>query len=281
MTPMTRLGPAAPPAPATATTRVLNRVPAVTALFWVVKVLTTGMGETTSDYLVKRFPPEIVVPLALVALVAVLALQLRFRRYVAAVYWSAALMVSIFGTMAADVLHVGLGVPYVASTVAFAVVLAAIFVAWWRTEHTLSVHAITTRRREWFYWATVLTTFALGTAAGDWTAVTLHLGYLASGVLFAVAIAVPAIAHKGFGVNAILAFWVAYVLTRPLGASFADWLGVGPERGGVGVGTGPVSLAAFAVFVALVTWLSVRRRDLERAPGAALVQDVRPRPRTR
>ena len=281
MTPMTRLGPAAPPAPATATTRVLNRVPAVTALFWVVKVLTTGMGETTSDYLVKRFPPEIVVPLALVALVAVLALQLRLRRYVAAVYWSAALMVSIFGTMAADVLHVGLGVPYVASTVAFAVVLAAIFVAWWRTEHTLSVHAITTRRREWFYWATVLTTFALGTAAGDWTAVTLHLGYLASGVLFAVAIAVPAIAHKGFGVNAILAFWVAYVLTRPLGASFADWLGVGPERGGVGVGTGPVSLAAFAVFVALVTWLSVRRRDLERAPGAALVQDVRPRPRTR
>jgi uncharacterized membrane-anchored protein len=245
----------------------LNRVPAVTALFWVVKVLTTGMGETTSDFLVKRFPPEVVVPLALLALVAVLLVQFRLRRYVAAVYWSAALLVSIFGTMAADVLHVGLGVPYVASTAAFAVVLAAIFVAWWRTERTLSVHAITTRRRELFYWATVLTTFALGTAAGDWTAVTLHLGYLASGVLFAVVIAIPAVAHLAFRMNAVLAFWAAYVVTRPLGASFADWLGVGPERGGVGIGTGPVSLAAFGVFLVLVAWLSVRRRDVEPAPA--------------
>jgi uncharacterized membrane-anchored protein len=264
---MTTLGPIAQAAPAPATTRVLNRVPAVTPLFWVVKVLTTGMGETTSDFLVKRFPPELVVPLALLALVAVLALQLRLRRYVAAVYWSTALMVSIFGTMAADVLHVGLGVPYVVSTAGFALLLAAILVAWWRTERTLSVHAITTRRREWFYWATVLTTFALGTAAGDWTAVTLHLGYLASGVLFMVVIAIPAIAHLGFRMNAVAAFWAAYVVTRPLGASFADWLGVGPERGGVGLGTGPVSLVAFAVFVVLVAWLSLRRRDVEAAPA--------------
>jgi uncharacterized membrane-anchored protein len=264
---MTTLGPIARAAPAPATTRVLNRVPAVTPLFWVVKVLTTGMGETTSDFLVKRFPPELVVPLALLALVAVLALQLRLRRYVAAVYWSTALMVSIFGTMAADVLHVGLGVPYVVSTAGFALLLAAILVAWWRTERTLSVHAITTRRREWFYWATVLTTFALGTAAGDWTAVTLHLGYLASGVLFMVVIAIPAIAHLGFRMNAVAAFWAAYVVTRPLGASFADWLGVGPERGGVGLGTGPVSLVAFAVFVVLVAWLSLRRRDVEAAPA--------------
>jgi uncharacterized membrane-anchored protein len=262
---MTRLGPVAPATSAAPSTPLLNRVPAVTALFWVVKVLTTGMGETTSDYLVKRFPPEIVVPLALLALMAVLVVQFRVRRYIAAVYWSSALMVSIFGTMAADVLHVGLGVPYVASTAGFAVVLAAIFVVWWRTERTLSVHAITTRRRELFYWATVLTTFALGTAAGDWTAVSLHLGYLASGVLFAVVIAVPAVAYRAFNLNAVLAFWAAYVVTRPLGASFADWLGVGHQRGGLGIGTGPVSLAAFVVFVVLVAWLSIRRRDVEPA----------------
>src|SRR4051794_23733163 len=269
---MTRLRPAVSASHAAVAGPGLNRVPEVTAMFWVVKVLTTGIGETTSDFLVKRFPPELVVPAALLALVAVLALQLRLRRYVAAVYWTAALLVSIFGTMAADVLHVGLGVPYVASTAAFAVVLAAIFVAWWRTERTLSVHAITTRRREWFYWATVLTTFALGTAAGDWTAVSLHLGYLASGVLFAVAIAIPAVAHRAFRLNAVLAFWIAYVITRPLGASFADWLAVPPARGGLDIGTGPVSLPAFAVFVALVGWLSIGRRDAVQAP----VQDLRP-----
>jgi uncharacterized membrane-anchored protein len=272
---MTRLGPLAPgspsrPAPLPTSpvpaSHALNRVPAVTAVFWVVKVLTTGIGETTSDFLVKTFPPEVVVPVALLALVAALALQLRLRRYVAWVYWTAALMVSVFGTMAADVLHVGLGVPYVASTVGFAAVLAAIFVLWYRSERTLSVHAITTRRRELFYWATVLTTFALGTAAGDWTAVSLGLGFLASGVLFAVVIAIPAVAHAAFRLNAVLAFWAAYVVTRPLGASFADWLGVGPERGGVGIGTGPVSLAGLVAFAALVAWLSWARPDVERAP---------------
>lgn len=266
---MTRLRPAAnalPHPPAPAATAALNRVPAVTAVFWVVKVLTTGIGETTSDFLVKRFPPELVVPVALLALVAVLAVQFRLRRYVAWVYWTAALMVSVFGTMAADVLHVGLGVPYAASTAGFAAALAAVFVVWWRTERTLSVHAITTGRREAFYWATVLTTFALGTAAGDWTAMSLGLGFLASGVLFAVVIAIPAVAHAAFRLNAVLAFWAAYVVTRPLGASFADWLGVGRERGGVGLGTGPVSLAGLAVFVVLVVWLSVARTDVPRAP---------------
>jgi uncharacterized membrane-anchored protein len=243
----------------------LNRVPKVTAMFWIVKVLTTGMGETTSDFFVKRFPPEIVVPIAFVVLVVMLVLQFRLRRYVAAVYWTTALAVSIFGTMAADVLHVGLGVPYVASTIAFATVLAGIFLLWYRTERTLSVHAIITRRRESFYWATVLTTFALGTAAGDWTAVTLGLGYLASGVVFAAVIALPALAHRFLGLNAVLAFWFAYVITRPLGASFADWLGVSTARGGLDLGTGPVSLAAFALFAILVGVLAVRRGDIEAA----------------
>ncbi|HEV7622659.1 MAG TPA: hypothetical protein VGO26_00870 [Amnibacterium sp.] len=243
----------------------LNRVPRVTAMFWIVKVITTGMGETTSDFFVKRFPPEIVVPIAFVVLVVMLVLQFRLRRYVAAVYWTTALAVSVFGTMAADVLHVGLGVPYVASTIGFGAVLAAIFVLWYRSEHTLSVHAITTRRRETYYWAAVLTTFALGTAAGDWTAVTLGLGYLASGIVFAGIIALPALAHRFLGLNAVFAFWFAYVVTRPLGASFADWFGVSPARGGLNLGTGPVSLCAFAVFVILVAVLAVRRSDVEPA----------------
>jgi uncharacterized membrane-anchored protein len=237
-------------------------------MFWVVKVLTTGMGETTSDFFVKRFPPELVVPIAFVVLVAMLVAQFRLRRYVAAVYWTTALAVSVFGTMAADVLHVGLGVPYVASTIGFASVLAVIFVLWYRSEHTLSVHAITTRRRETFYWATVLTTFALGTAAGDWTAVSLGLGYLASGVVFAGIIALPALAHRFLGLNAVFAFWFAYVVTRPLGASFADWLAVPPARGGLDLGTGPVSLVALGLFAVLVGVLAVRRRDVEAAAPA-------------
>jgi uncharacterized membrane-anchored protein len=249
--------------------RPLNRVPQVTAVFWVVKVLTTGMGETTSDFFVKRFPPEIVVPIAFVLLVVLLVVQFRVKRYIAAVYWTTALAVSIFGTMAADVLHVGLGVPYVASTTAFALVLAAIFVAWHRTERTLSVHSIVTRRREVFYWATVLTTFALGTAAGDWTAMSLGLGYLASGVLFAVVIAVPAVAFRWFRLNAVLAFWFAYVVTRPLGASFADWFAVPAARGGLNLGAGPVSAIAFIVFAGLVAVLSVTHRDMEAAPVEA------------
>ena len=257
-------------APAPALVRIrpaLNRVPRVTAMFWVVKVLTTGMGETTSDFFVKRFPPEIVVPIAFVVLVAMLVAQFRLRRYVAAVYWTTALAVSVFGTMAADVLHVGLGVPYFASSAGFAVVLALVFVLWYRSEHTLSVHAITTRRRETFYWATVLTTFALGTAVGDWTAMSLGLGYLASGVVFAGIIALPALAHRFLGLNAVLAFWFAYVITRPLGASFADWLAVSPARGGLDLGPGPVSLLALAVFAVLVGVLAVRRRDVEAAPA--------------
>jgi uncharacterized membrane-anchored protein len=237
-------------------------------MFWVVKVLTTGMGETTSDFFVKRFPPELVVPIAFVVLVAMLVAQFRLRRYVAAVYWTTALAVSVFGTMAADVLHVGLGVPYVASTIGFASVLAVIFVLWYRSERTLSVHAITTRRRETFYWATVLTTFALGTAAGDWTAVSLGLGYLASGVVFAGIIALPALAHRFLGLNAVFAFWFAYVVTRPLGASFADWLAVPPARGGLDLGTGPVSLVALGLFAVLVGVLAVRRRDVEAAAPA-------------
>jgi uncharacterized membrane-anchored protein len=243
--------------------RAWSKVPEVTVLFWIIKVLTTGMGETTSDYLARRFDPVVAVGVVAAVFAAALVAQFVVRRYVAAVYWFAIVMVSVFGTMVADVLHIGLGVPYAVSTVVFAVSLATIFVLWYVSEGTLSIHSIRTRRRELFYWATVLATFALGTAAGDLTATTLHLGYLASGVLFAVVIAVPAVAHRRLGMNAVLAFWFAYVATRPLGASFADWLGVPARRGGVDLGTGPVSLALGVVIVALVAWLALTRSDVE------------------
>jgi uncharacterized membrane-anchored protein len=237
------------------------KVPLVGVVFWITKVLTTGMGETTSDFLAHRLGPVPAVGLSGVCLVAALVAQFTVRRYVAWVYWLAVVMVSVFGTVAADVMHVGLGVPYAVSTVMFAAALAAVFALWHRVEGTLSIHSIVTRRRELFYWTTVLTTFALGTAAGDLTATTLHLGYFASGVLFTVVIAVPALAHRMWGMNAVLAFWFAYVLTRPVGASFADWIGVPPARHGLGWGTGPVSLSLAAVIAVLVGYLAVTGRD--------------------
>jgi uncharacterized membrane-anchored protein len=233
------------------------RVPAVTVAFWITKGLTTGMGESSSDYLVHRLPPVMAVTLGAIALVAALGLQFAEQRYVPWVYWLAVAMVGVFGTMAADVLHVGLGVPYVVSTGFFAVSLAVVFALWYSTEKTLSIHSIYTTRREIFYWAAVMATFALGTAAGNMTAVTLHLGYFASGVMFAVVVAVPAVAHRWFGLNAILAFWFAYVATRPLGASFADWMGVSHARGGLDLGAGPVSLALAILIAGLVVYMTL------------------------
>jgi len=240
----------------------LSKVPEITVYFWVIKVLTTGMGETASDYLAHRYPPVVAVGLGAVGFAAALILQFSVRRYVAWIYWLAVVLVSVFGTMAADVLHVGFGIPYAVSTVFFAIVLTAVFAIWYRTERTLSIHLIDTRRREFFYWAAVLGTFALGTAAGDLTASTLGWGYLGSGVAFAVAIAVPAIAHRRFGLGAVPAFWIAYVITRPLGASFADWMGVSQARHGLGWGTGPVTLGWLAAIIALVGYLMVTRADV-------------------
>jgi len=241
-----------------ATSRV--KVPEVTLAFWLVKVLTTGMGETASDYLAKTFPPAIAVAVSAVVLAAVLTVTIRLPRYRAWPYWTAVALVSVFGTMAADVLHVALGVPYAVSTVAFAVAVAGLLAVWYAVERTLDIHSVATTRRELFYWATVLATFALGTAAGDLTATTLHLGYLASGLLFAAAIAVPAFAHRFLRLDAVLAFWIAYVLTRPLGASFADWIAVPPARGGLDLGTGPITLVLLAAIIAAVAVLARRER---------------------
>lgn len=238
-------------------------------MFWVVKVLTTGMGETSSDFLVKAIDPVVAVVIGAAVFATALLIQFRATRYIPGVYWLAVAMVSVFGTMAADVTHIVLGVPYLASTIAFATGLAVIFLMWYRSEHTLSIHSITTRRRECFYWATVLVTFALGTAAGDMTAVTLHLGYLASGVLFVVVIAIPAVGYRFAGLNPVLAFWFAYVATRPLGASFADWMGVSHARGGLQWGTGPVSLALAVLIVAGVT-LIARQERRDHATGRSV-----------
>jgi uncharacterized membrane-anchored protein len=191
--------------------------------------------------------------------VGCLAGQLASKRYLPWVYWSTVVMVSVFGTMVADGLHVVLGVPYFASALFFAVVLVAVFAVWYVSEKTLSIHSVRTRRREVFYWATVVVTFALGTAVGDLTATTMGLGYLSSGVVFALVIAVPALGYWKFGLNAVAAFWFAYILTRPLGASFADWLGVSAGRGGLGWGTGPVSVVLAVVIAGLVGFLAVRQ----------------------
>ncbi|WP_211879571.1 COG4705 family protein [Pseudarthrobacter albicanus] len=241
-----------------------SKVPEVSLYFWITKVLTTGMGETTSDFLVTRLDPVIAVALGAAGLAITLVLQFAVRRYVPWIYWSAVVMVSVFGTMAADVLHVGLDVPYAASTALFAVVLAVVFLVWHRTERTLSIHSILTPRREFFYWAAVMTTFALGTAAGDLTAMTLQLGYLPSAVLFAVIIAIPAIGYRRLGLNAVLGFWFAYVTTRPLGASVADWMAVSPARGGLDWGSGPVSLGWAVAILGFVAYLAITGKDVQR-----------------
>jgi uncharacterized membrane-anchored protein len=236
-------------------------VPEVTAFFWIVKALTTAMGESTSDFLVHAMIPQIAVVLGGIAFAVALYLQFSKDRYVPWAYWLAVAMVGVFGTMCADVLHVGFGVPYIASTIFFAIALFVVFRTWYRSEGTLSIHSIRTPRRELFYWAAVLATFALGTAAGDFTAVTLGLGYFASALLFAVVIAIPALGYFRFDMNSILAFWFAYVVTRPLGASIADWLGKSSESGGLGLGLGPVSLVLAAAIAGFVAYLSATGRD--------------------
>lgn len=244
--------------------RKIVKVPGITIFFWITKILTTGMGETTSDWLVTHFIPEIGVAIAGIALMVALVLQFSAKRYIPSIYWLAVVMVSVFGTMAADVIHVVLGVPYLISTIFFSIALIVVFFVWYAYEKTLSIHSIFTTRREVFYWATVLTTFALGTAAGDMTATTLHLGYLTSGILFAVVIAIPAIGYYWFGLGEIIAFWFAYIITRPLGASFADWMGVSHARGGLAWGTGPVSIALTILIIGFVGYLTLTHKDEER-----------------
>jgi uncharacterized membrane-anchored protein len=233
--------------------------------FWVLKGLSTALGEATSDYLVHAIDPVVAVLLGFVAFVVALGLQFRMGRYVAWTYWFAVAMVGVFGTMAADVVHVRFGVPYAASSLLYGVVLVGVFVSWQRTEKTLSIHTINTPRREAFYWAAVAATFATGTALGDFTAYTLGLGYVTSVLLFAGIIAVPAVGYRWFGWNAVLSFWFAYVVTRPLGASIADALGKPKDLGGLGLGTGTVALVCSLLMLVIVSYLAVTKLDTQTA----------------
>ncbi len=242
---------------------LLTKVPVIIAFFWLTKVATTAVGVSASDAL-NGLPtgPALAIPLMLIALAWSLRRQLRTDRYDAWTYWTVVVAVAIFGTSAADALHVGLGIPYLVSTIFYAIVLAAVFAAWYRSEGTLSIHSIYTRRRECFYWAAVLATFALGTATGDMTATTLHIGYFGSGLMFLGLIAIPWIGHRWFGLNEVLAFWMAYILTRPLGASFADWMAVEHSRGGLGLGAGGASLILAAVVLLFIARLARTKIDV-------------------
>jgi uncharacterized membrane-anchored protein len=248
----------------------------ITAYFWIIKILTTAMGEALADFLAFRYSPVLAGVVGTAVFAVAMVLQFRAPRYRVWIYWFAVAMVAVWGTLAADGLHIKLGVPYALSSAFFAVCLVVVFVAWYATERTLSIHSVTTPRRELFYWATVLATFALGTAVGDLTATTLHLGFLTSGLMFTGLICLPALAYWKLGLNSVLAFWIAYVLTRPLGASYADWLGVPHRYGGVGLGRGLVALILSVVIVGFVAYLAVTRKDVQpeetarasRAPAA-------------
>jgi len=234
----------------------------ITGIFWVTKLATTFFGEAVSDALVHRFSSVPAVLFGFFLFAACFALQFAVRRYVPWIYWLAVTAVAIFGTMAADVLHVGFHVAYVASSSFFAVCLVVVFVLWHRSQGTLSIHSITTPARELFYWATVITTFALGTALGDLSATTFGLGYFTSGLVFFAIFLIPALGYRFLHWNAVFSFWCAYIFTRPIGASFADFLGKPVADGGRGYPPSLIIGVTVLVIVALVA-LQERRSHLE------------------
>ena len=244
------------------------KVPEIIALFWLVKILTTAGGEATSDYL-KTYGnfggggTEVL--LFLVAIV----LQFSTRRYRAFAYWFLAYAIAIAGTGISDFLHLDAHIPYAGTSLLWAAILAVVFRSWHRSEGTLSIHTVTTQRREVFYWATVFATFALGTALGDFTATSLHMGYLPSGLFFTGVILLPALAWWRFGLGSIAAFWLAYVVTRPLGASYADYISKPTRITGIGFGDGRTALAFAVAVLILVMWLAVTRPDIQRLTGPA------------
>jgi uncharacterized membrane-anchored protein len=251
---------------------MLNKVPEVTLYFWLIKVLSTTVGETAADFLDTNLnlglttTSLIMTTLLVVALIA----QVRLDRYVAGAYWVTVVLVSIVGTLITDNLSDGYDVPLEVTTPVFAVLLALTFAAWFAVERTLSIHSIFTRRREGFYWTTILFTFALGTAAGDLISEKLNLGYWVALGLFAVAIGVVIVARFWLRADAIASFWVAYVLTRPLGASLGDLLSQPRDAGGLGLGTTATSFLFLAAILVLVGYLSVSKRDVSAEPAAGL-----------
>jgi uncharacterized membrane-anchored protein len=245
------------------TRQMLNKVPEVTFYFWVIKIMCTTVGETAADYLNDNlgFGLTWTTLVTGVLLIVLLAVQFKLDRYVPPVYWLAVVFISVFGTLITDNLTDRFGVSLWISTIVFTIALAATFAVWYRSEHTLSIHSIVTTRREGFYWLAILFTFALGTAAGDLFAEKLSLGFGVSALIFGAAIAVIAAAHYWAGLNAVLAFWLAYILTRPLGASIGDGLSQSSKNGGLGLGTTGTSYLFLGCILALVIFLTVTRRD--------------------
>jgi uncharacterized membrane-anchored protein len=244
--------------------QMLNKVPEITLYFWVIKILCTTVGETAADLLNENLGLGLTntTYIMAAALIAVLVFQFRSRKYVPGIYWLAVVLISVVGTLFSDNLVDNLGVELQTTTIAFSVILACVFGAWYWTERTLSVHTIVTTRREAFYWLAILFTFALGTSAGDLVAEKLELGYLPSVGIFAGAIAIVAVAHFRFRLNAILAFWIAYILTRPLGASIGDFLSQPTSETGLGLGTILTSVIFLSAILALVVYLTISKRDL-------------------
>ncbi len=238
-----------------------NRVPAVTVEFWLVKLMAVTVGETAADYLNVHLGLGLPATSALMSglLIAALMLQFAQRRYVPWVYWLAVVLISVVGTLISDNLADNLGVPLLTSSLLFGAALAATFVIWYAIEKSLSIHTIYTARREGFYWLTILFTFALGTSAGDWLAEGLGLGYLQAGLAYGAVIAVIAAAYYFLRLNGILAFWLAYILTRPMGASFGDYLSQPHSNGGMGLGTTNTSLIFLGCIAALVVYMTLAR----------------------
>jgi len=246
---------------------MLNKVPEVTLYFWIIKVLCTTVGETASDFLAGNLNLGLTKTTFITGalLLVTLVFQFRLRRYVPGIYWLGIVLISVVGTQITDNLTDNLGVSLVTTTIVFSVLLAAAFGAWFAAERTLSIHTIYTTRREAFYWLAVLFTFALGTAAGDLSAERLNLGYGVSALIFAGVIAAVGIAHYRFNLNAIAAFWIAYILTRPLGASLGDFLSQARADGGLGLGTTVTSALFLVAIVIVVAYLSVTRKDATEA----------------
>jgi uncharacterized membrane-anchored protein len=244
--------------------QMLNKVPEITIYFWVIKILCTTVGETAADLLNENLGLGLTntTYIMAAALIAVLVFQFRSRKYVPGIYWLAVVLISVVGTLFSDNLVDNLGIELQTTTIAFSIILAAVFGTWYWSERTLSVHTIVTSKREAFYWLAILFTFALGTSAGDLVAEKLELGYLPSVGIFAGAIAIVTVAHLRFKLNAILAFWIAYILTRPLGASIGDWLSQPVEETGLGLGTILTSLIFLSAILALVIYLTISKRDL-------------------
>lgn len=248
--------------------RMLNKVPQVTIFFWIIKIMATTVGETAADLLNENLNLGLGVTTLLMTVLLIVALVLQFKadKYVPWIYWLSVVLISVVGTLITDNLTDNLGVPLETSTMVFSILLIAVFVVWYASEKTLSIHSITTQKREAFYWLSILCTFALGTAAGDLIAETMNLGYLVSSLMFASVIGVISLVYYGFKLNAVLAFWLAYILTRPFGASLGDYLSQAPGEGGLGLGTVGTSAFFLVIIVALIIYLS-RSQTNEIPPG--------------